>query len=889
MKNENQTLRRAVHLALGAAVMAPLVADQGVAYAASGTIETVGSRIGRSSIEGPNPVVLIERADIERTGLNTVADVLKRMPINGGNSLDETFTNSFAPGAASIDLRGLGRNRTLVLLNGRRVANYGFAQNITEGFVDVNSIPLAAVERIEVLKDGASAIYGADAVAGVVNIVMRKNYEGVEVNAGYGDSQDGGAAETNLSMVAGKNFGKATATFVLDYFHRDDLLLADRKFSESADHGRTRNGDGFNFNSSYGNPGSALGSFGFQPDPACGSQPPSTFGPTGLPGTYGQVRGGRCRFDYNVFITAIPEVERLGSYLQSEIQLSPTTTGWIELGYQDNDNKAQAAPTPVTSTPIVAANNPYNPFGEDVYWFYRLTDAGPRKSDVKSKTYRFLGGLKGSAGQYDWETAYLYTKNKTTDYQKNYLSSAAIAAGINDYSLIPFGGVTQSPAAINKLYINTDRKSESELWLVDGKITGPAWGWKMPGGPVNFALGAEFRHEKGTDTPDIYTLNNDVEASGGTASQGERDVKSVYGELQLPVTENLEVLAALRYEDSSSKSDTFTSKGNFSSTDPKVSFRYMVNDALSFRGSWGTAFRAPSLVEQFLGNTVSFVNATDTVRCNVTGSDQDCGTSQYQETFGGNPDLKPEEAESWNLGMVMQFTPKLSGTVDWWRIDHKDLISSDVQNLLDTKGNDPAYVQRRPATPADMAAGIPGEITNINDAFFNLSKQKVSGLDVDVRYDSDTWYYGVAATRWLKFDRASLSTDPLESVLGTRAGDVSYPEWRANAWVGRRWTDWEGEVGFRWESQVLDSTTDPQGNDHFIDALKVFDAQLSYTGFKNMKITVGCDNCSNEDPPFSYDEIEGFEVGRANPRGAFWYGRVSFDLGAAMAKRSSKK
>jgi len=358
----------------------------------------------------------------------------------------------------------------------------------------------------------------------------------------------------------------------------------------------------------------------------------------------------------------------------------------------------------------------------------------------------------------------------------------------------------------------------------------------------------------------------------------------VYGELQMPVTENLELLAALRYETSDSKSDNFPgSKGSFDSTDPKVSFRYMVSDAVSFRGSAGTAFRAPSLVEQFLGDSVSFVNATDTVRCNVTGADQDCGTSQYQQTFGGNPDVKPEKADTWNLGMVLQFNPQLSGTVDWWSIKHKDLISNDTQFLLDTYGNDPSRVQRRPATPQDIALGIPGEIININDSFFNLAKQETSGLDFDLRYDSDSWYYGASATRWLKFKQASFSDSPLESVLGTRAGDYSYPEWRAIGWIGHRWADWDGQISFRWESSVLDSTEGPNGV-AYIDALKQMDLQLAYTGFKNMKLTFGCTNCTNEDPPFTYDEIEGYEAGRGDPRGAFFYARVKYDLGAGMRK-----
>jgi len=182
MNSENVVLRTAVRAAIGAAFIAPLVVTP--AFAVTGVTDVTGTHIKRTDIEGPSPIVVLDRETLEGSGFATVADILKDIPYNGGNSLNEGFTNSFAPGAAGIDLRGLGQNRTLVLLNGRRVAGYGFAQNLTESFVDINSIPISAVERIDILKDGASAIYGADAVAGVVNVILRKNYQGAEIQLG---------------------------------------------------------------------------------------------------------------------------------------------------------------------------------------------------------------------------------------------------------------------------------------------------------------------------------------------------------------------------------------------------------------------------------------------------------------------------------------------------------------------------------------------------------------------------------------------------------------------------------------------------------------------------------------------------------------------------------
>jgi outer membrane receptor protein involved in Fe transport len=912
MNNENQILRRAVRLAVGAAVVAPIVATQSpqAVAAVTGEFEVLGTHIPRTTLEGPSPVIVIDRAQLDKSGFNTVADILERLPINSGTTLDEGFTNSFAPGTSSLDLRGLGRTATLVLLNGRRVANYGFAQNITETFVDLNSIPLAAVEQIQILKDGASAIYGADAVAGVVNIILRRNYEGAEMALSYGDTQDGGGAETAFSFVSGKSFGKTNATFVFDYFKRDPLYLSERDFSRSANHDKdavypgmipTSTPDGFQFSSFFGNPGTAFTSAGFVPDPACGLvQPPSTFGPTGDSGSQGEIRPnepgfGICRYDYAVHISASPETERYGFYGQLEHEFTPNLKGWMELGYQDNNSFQEAAPTPVvggvaTGTHTVPASNPSNPFGEDVYLFYRLTDAGPRTNDVTSETTRFVGGLQGVVGQYDWEAAYLYTKNDNEDNQGNYMSSARIQQALNDGSLLVFGGATNDPAVINSLYIDTFRLSESELQIWDGKISGPAWGWSLPGGPVNFALGAEIRTEEAKDTPDSFTLNNDVEASGGTQSQGERDVFATYVEFQLPVTDRLELQLAGRYESTETASELFPdSKGDFSSTDPKLALRYQVNDQVVFRGSYSTAFRAPSLAESFLGNSVSFQNLTDTERCNITGLDQDCGGSQYQVTFGGNPDLVPEEADVYNFGLAFQPNDELSLVVDYWSYDHTGLITNDTQFTLTEFGRDQTRVQRKAPTAAEVALfgpDIPGDVTNINDSFFNLSRQRARGVDLDVRYDTDTWYWGMAAQRTTEFKQATFEEDPLESVLGIRAGDYSRPEWISNTWFGYTWADWTGEIMFRYKSSVEDSTTDPDDNVAFIPALKEFDAFIRYDGLKNMSVTFGCTNCSNEPPPFTYDEFEGYAVGYSDPRGAFWYLRLKYDLGSAMRARA---
>jgi len=669
--------------------------------------------------------------------------------------------------------------------------------------------------------------------------------------------------------VAGKTFDKTNATFVFDYFDRGMMYLADRDFSATNDF---RPRGGFNFASAFGNPGSAirLDNGAAVADPACGKvQPPSTFGPTGESGASGLRADGLCGFDYNKFITAIPETTRAGGILNLETEFSPTLTGFLELGYQDNQTYQEAAPTPVTSFPFVPAGHPNNPYGSDIVLLYRLTDAGGRTQDVSSQTGRALAGLKGTVGVHDWEVGLLWTENKTKQEEDNYMSSARIQDALINGTLNPFGGATNSASVINSLYIDTFRDSKSEMYLADAKITGPVGDIELAGGPLNYAVGLEYRKEKASDTPDEFTLNNDVEASGGTASDGQRKVSSAYVEFSMPFHDDVEVQFALRGEDS----DQYGS-----SVDPKVAARWQAMDNLVLRASGGTAYRAPSLVETNLGGSVSFVNASDTERCQVTGADADCGASQYQQNFAGNPDLDPETAKFYNIGTAWQATDQLDFGLDYWYYDHEDLISNDVQALLDNEGLNPAYVVRRPQTAQDIALGIPGQINYINDSFFNLARQKTYGFDLDGKYDAGPWEIGAAASRVLSFKRQANDDAELEELIGTRSGDVGYPKWKAVAWFAAEYGNWFGNIRMNYRDSYEDSTDTPEGEPHTIDSWTTFDAQINYTGFKNLTLTFGGSNITNEDPPWTMDEIEGYEVGVANPRGAFWYGRLKYNL-----------
>lgn len=371
-------LRRAGWLVLSGAVTLSAFA-QGSDPAEE--VVVTGSRIARGSdFENPSPVVTVSREDIEKSGYSNLQQLMEKLPANGNGAFSTRGNNqdSTANGAASISLRGLGADATLVLVNGRRVAISAFAENITTNFVDINSIPVAAIERVEVLKDGASALYGSDAVAGVINIILRKDYQGLELSGGYGSVTSGPYDESTASAMWGIGDDESNLTLIFDYFKNTSLFNKDRGSLGTAN--QTARG-GQDFRSSRGYPGRFVVSDGVLSgtppvdaqtlrDPAC--PPGSIAGPT------------TCVYDFGPWNVLIPEAERTGLMLLGHQALGGGVEFFTEIGVQHNNSFAQGAPTPLdeSANMTVPITNPGNPFpGATSIQLgrYRTVDAGPRQ------------------------------------------------------------------------------------------------------------------------------------------------------------------------------------------------------------------------------------------------------------------------------------------------------------------------------------------------------------------------------------------------------------------------------------------------------------------------------------------------------------------------------
>ncbi len=832
-------------------------------------IEVTGSNIKRVDQEGPAPVLVIKKEDIERSGSQTVSDLLRTIPVaNLGNFSESTLGgNSFAPGTAAVSLRGLGANTTLVLLNGRRLANYGFGQNVSDAFVDLNSIPISAIERVEILKDGASAIYGSDALAGVINIILRKDYRGIELATTYGRTSEGDGEETRYSGTAG--FGdiakdRFNIMATVDYYKREPIYARDRANSRTADQ---RSRGGFDLRSPTGNPGTWLTN-------GLGGNTNHTVFPT-CPTIDRGLSGGlaTCYYNFMPFIFILPTTERIGGFVRGNVDITPTLSAFAEFGYNKNETENSAAPTPATTTlPVGHNSNPY-PFAVGIR--YRFIDVGPRLNTITTESKRSLVGLKGFAFGWDWETAYNKSESLTENFGRGYVSAPALATltsnGIYNY----VNPSANSAALVDSLRAKPSRIAKSNLDAFDFKASRELM--QLPAGPLGIAVGAEQRKEKVADALDALSAAGNIVGSGGATANGDRKLSSLFAEFSIPLMKGLEAQVAVRTDD-------YSDFGR--ATKPKVAFAWKVSPDLLARISYSKGFRAPSLQELYLGQSVSFPSFVDTPRCtayrNAFGATDPrtaaiCGSFQIRTLAGGNPALTAEESKSWNIGFVWEATKDLTMSLDHYRIDHTQKIRRPTFafQLANNIG-----INRDPATATDTLAGAPGQLWGfasdtrfgVLQSYFNSNRQLTEGMDLDVRYRMSFGEYGRvtlnSATTYVK--TFLVQTAPGLGLV-EQAGTYEFP--RTTMANSAFWNKgaWEAGVTVRTRSKFLQFNQVSQRN---VASFTTADAQVAWTGIKNLKLSFGINNVENKAPPFSDNTNEGYANSTDSAVGRYYYGRV---------------
>lgn len=863
--------------------------------------EVTGSRIKRSDFEGPAPVRVIGRQDIDNEGFVSVQDVLDSLVENTGGGFDQSFTFGFTPGAAGINLRAFGSGRTLILVDGRRLPVYPIGLGGTSSFVDLASIPVAQIERIEILKDGASAIYGSDAVAGVINVITRKDIQGSTFQVRLGDTDEGGFESQRFQFLVGNVTSDLSTSFTAEYYDNEALQASDRDYSRF-DNNPNVNGSSFSIGGStfytFGNADPNDDFITIQ-DPNCGT-PQDSLGGRGQPNVAAGVVTGNevwCGFNRAEFRQLIPEITRgsaafrlerrfdgfegffRGSYYRSE------TASTLEPNFYGGNLFSGAVADPIVANngggfvAAGASNNPTTGTGDERSGFFvrRLVEFGPRANNITSSASNFVGGFKGIAGQFDWEAAFSFAESIVQNLRANILRSG-FDNEVSNNGLDLFQPIPQD--IVDKYTFTSVTDAKSRIQTVDASLTGPT-GLVLPGGGLSFALAVDADRQSYVDARDNLTLAGDA-FDGAAAGGGDRERYGIGVEFLMPVIDQLEISLAGRFDQYNDDSNT---DGAFS---PKIGIAYRPLDWTLFRATFAESFRAPDLQRLFGANTRGFSSVIDTPLCLANGGFGPGDTSVPACTnvvqsvainLGSNIGLEEEEGESFSIGMVLEPIDNLSFTLDYYDIKLDNIVNAPsaqfILNQCGFFGNLCGNITRAPDGTL-QTGGL------ISATALNLSSQQIDGIDFDGEYTFSVDGIGkfrfntVAA--WVhqlttQFDAASPEVQNIGLAVLPRWRAAQVMDWSFGSSALTVRVDWVDELpGVNASNPVQDS----QLIDSYTTVNTVFRHNLGGIG----KIALGINNIFGEeypiDPTQGNNQFTSGQTGFADPLGRNFF--VQYDV-----------
>jgi len=891
----------AVFVAAAGVVAAPAFAQQAEQPAAKERIEVTGSNIKRVEGETALPVTVLTKEDIQRSGATTAVELLQLVGANASvGSVNVTSTiGATTFSAQTANLRGLTGGRTLVLINGKRVNGFAGEVNGVQG-VNLAVIPFAAIERVEVLKDGASAVYGSDAIAGVINFIVRQDYRGAEatVFAGTPTRSGGGKQETYSGAVGFGDLNKDRYNVFVSAAYNDqhNLLQKDRDFSKTA----YRADIGLNTLSSNTFPGNVTtGGIGQVNGVSACSGPYATFFP--------DISSTRCFFDPAGApgVEGIPDTKNTNFFGQAKFQINKDWQAYGTALYSKDENHFIIQPVPISSvvfygvngdipaTVTVSPGQPYYPTaaataagvnGQVLDVRYRAVLSGNRDTTDTNEGYQLVGGVKGTIGSWDTDFAYNYADGKVKEVLAGgFPLYSQVLPLLNNGSVNLFGPSTpaaqQAVAAANFNAETFHGESSTGAFTAQGSSEI----WELPNGPLALALGAEYRKEKFDQFYNPELRTGDVSGYGGAFNDthASRTDTAFFAELNVPLLKTLEANLAIRTDDYSDFGRT---------NNPKASLRFQPNKDLLLRASYGTGFLAPSLYQMF-SPQVSGLTApgvSDPVRCPVT-NDQglDCNT-QFTTTTGGNPQLKPEQSENITAGFVFEPTNALSVSADYFKIRLRDVITTGIPyptilGNLDVYGH---LVTRGPADP--NFPNLPGRITAIDQTNINLGSLHIEGWDLEAHYKWPRMSWGrvrfdVSGTYYTRNDAQNPPPDPAYTgFVSNQFGSVvpgvlpRFKSYGAFTWDSGAWS---ATLANTYMSSYIDVNTDNDGNLRRVSAMSLWDIQGQYTGFKNWTLTLGVKNMFDTNPPATNQNTTfqgGYDPNNYDARARFVYVTVHY-------------
>jgi outer membrane receptor protein involved in Fe transport len=858
----------------------PVVAGPGPA--SSGTValqpvEVTGSRLRQTDIEGPSPVLTFDQEFLQLSGFGTTEEFLRILPQNftGASAGRSGVPNDENPlqfarnaGQSGVGLRGLGSNSTLVLINGRRAPLSGRGNNATtppQGFFDINTIPMGMIERIEVLTDGASAIYGTDAIGGVVNIILKKAFNETELRVRFGGTWHGGGFERGATLTHGVSRGPWKITTVLDVFQREPLWASQRWFSKSGDL-RPRGGDDFRSTIGYpmtlfALPGQTLRGL-TNPDGTPATQavvPAGQDGRSLTVGSFAATAGQRAFYNTADLYSIISPTDRRGVSLHADYALHPRITLFSELSYTRvyTDTKANPVPTNnpngLATLPRIPANHPLNPFKQDLGIAIAHEELGPRNLLASTNSLRAVGGARVVLPR-NWEAdaSVMYYGQRLKALNGGLPDNAAMIAALNQtdpnrvlnlFGDYRFKGPTNQPGVYESVVRITEENARSDVYMAETLARGPVW--TAPGGEVRVAVGGEWNQQdriRTTNVPTTLLPARSREVRNQYAAYAEAAIP-VFGRANArPLLHRLDLQIAARYEDIEDAGQT---------TNPKYAVRWQPVPPVLLRASYGTGYRAPALTEL----------ERPEANQNQTLFDRRRNNERYLMlvTSGSDPNLAPETSETFNYGAVINI-PKVAGLsvgVDYYRKEIENLSTNILpQTLLDFERSFSSRILRLPATPAEQAAGTPGRVSQIDARFVNFGLVVTEGFDYSVNYQFSTETLGrfhlrAAATYLASYKIAFNPGDPLVE----RKGSFGFPQ------------DFKGNVMAIWNRGPLGGSIAVYHQEGFdrngrpVDAFTTVDVTAAYEWTRRrLRLQAGIGNVFDLAPPFA-NTVWGYDGG----------------------------
>ena len=896
-------------------------------------VEVTGSSIKRIDAESALPVQVLTRSDIDHLAPSSTADLLRTISATNTAGATQVSTGAGATtgGLSGVSIHSLGENRTLVLVNGLRVASFGGAQGATN-VVDVNSIPVAAIERVEVLRDGASAIYGSDAIAGVVNFILRNDYQGALIEGQYRQSShsgDGKQYDGDVVLGYGDIQKDKFNAMLVASFNREDAIFGRQRnfanttvFPDVGADGSSGNTYPADVVISSGAARNFLAPF-YAGQVASGRYP--TFGFTNCaPGItssslFGATGQRNCRYDPGSAVDLIPESERSSLQLTGRYAITPNIEAYAEAGANHVVNKYLIQATPISDAFVLNATDPYTPqlaallranqaaltraygaafynslFGKTDFLLpttspyyptnfaadnglagspidlrYRSVESGGRAIRDVNDSDRFVAGVRGNAYNFDYDFSGLYTQGRVTEtLTGGYPQYSLILPLLNSGLVNPFG--PSSPAIQQQLAAANyyGTAYQTHTSLLGFQGHVSRELYTLPAGPITGAIGGEARREQYKLDASTAIQSGDLSGYGGNFLN-----ENAYRNVEAGYLEfNVPIVKGLEL-DAAGRYDNYEHVGN--TFNPKASLRWQPAKEFLLRGSWGTGFRAPSLAESNAPQTLGVTGVlTDPVRCPdpTLATSVDC-TVQFSQLNGGNPRLTPEKSISKTAGFIIEPTENVHVGLDWFDTFVRNEIVIGGVAASTILGNLDKYaylVTRDPAT---------GRITQINQTNTNLFNAHVTGVDIDLRFRLPTEYGRFTAalngTYLQRFDQQNDDGSYTGIVGNAFLAGTDVPRWKHIATLAYDRGPYFVQFQQNFQSAYLD-----YGGDRRVGVYETYDIAATYTGIKHVGVTLGIKNIADRDPPQSYNNGAqfqgGYDASYAEVRGRAFYAKLSY-------------